>query len=458
MPSRRGDEEARRLELAASQGDAEAQAELGWMRYFGDGVPQDFAEARRLYGLAAAQGDAKAQYNLGIMHRDGQAGPQDFAEARRLFGLAAAQGHALAQTSLGGSVALRYKSEHHQLLAATPDEDLLSDLPLELQLLIADAVGERCDRAALALASPRLLAACRGLQSYQGLEMSLAFHHVLGGAIDESVLRRYASRAEATLEGCDWLSGVAAATGMPGPGSVREAEQDGVQEWYLMQPDSTVGALLRSKGRQATYHYEGAEDAERLVRTDSRQSTGVLHYEGEKDAERFVRHDLPSGTVMHFEGEMGSERIVSVDQPCGEVTHYEGEKDMERKVRVEGPSLSGAFVCHFQGEKNMERKVRVDLQDYAYSGKTMEYHYEGETNMERPVRVDLHDGVVLHYDGAERLVRVVRPSWSRRLARMSAAACLPLAVAFRDVLVRAAIPLRLALPASRTPPRARLGR
>ena len=53
MPSPREDEEARRLELAASQGDAEAQTELGLMRYFGDGVPQDFAEARRLYALAA---------------------------------------------------------------------------------------------------------------------------------------------------------------------------------------------------------------------------------------------------------------------------------------------------------------------------------------------------------------------------------------------------------------------
>ena len=43
------DEEATPLELAASQGNAEAQAELGDMHYLGDGVPQDFAEARRLF-------------------------------------------------------------------------------------------------------------------------------------------------------------------------------------------------------------------------------------------------------------------------------------------------------------------------------------------------------------------------------------------------------------------------
>ena len=50
----------------------------------------DQAKRHRL-GLAAAQGDAKAQSNLGVMHHDGRGGPVDLAEARRLFGLAAAQ-------------------------------------------------------------------------------------------------------------------------------------------------------------------------------------------------------------------------------------------------------------------------------------------------------------------------------------------------------------------------------
>ena len=74
---------------------------------------------------------------------------------------------------------------------AIPDDDLLNTLPLELQLHVANALGERCDRAALALAPPCVLglAACRELPSYQGLEMLLAFHYVLGGAIDEQPLR-----------------------------------------------------------------------------------------------------------------------------------------------------------------------------------------------------------------------------------------------------------------------------
>ena len=58
------------------------------------------AAARRLLGLAAAQGHASAQYELGRMHYLGDCGPQDYAEARRLLELAVAQGHADAQEML----------------------------------------------------------------------------------------------------------------------------------------------------------------------------------------------------------------------------------------------------------------------------------------------------------------------------------------------------------------------
>ena len=320
------------------------------------------------------------------------------------------------------------------------EEDLFSVLPLELQVYIADAVGERCDRAALALASPRLLglAACRELPSYQGLEMSLAFHVVLGGAIDEQVLRRYASRAEATLEGCGWLTGVAAGlrtayrlTGSgpglgSGPGSVREAEQ----RWYLMQPDSTFGTLLRieTKVPPATVHYEGAEGAEGMVRCDlasgrvlhyegdkemerlvrSEQRSGaVLHYEGEKEMERMVRFELPSGVVLHYEGDTGMERLGRSKEPSGAVLHYEGEKEMERVVRSEQPSLPGRIghVLHFEGEMNTERLVRSE-------GPGVVIYYEGEKSVERMVRCDHKWGVVGHYageGGTERLVRVGLP-------------------------------------------------
>jgi TPR repeat protein len=64
------------------------------------GIAQDYAEALRLYRLAAAQGLAAAQSNLGYMYHMGQGVAPDRAEAIRWFRLAAAQGFAVAITSL----------------------------------------------------------------------------------------------------------------------------------------------------------------------------------------------------------------------------------------------------------------------------------------------------------------------------------------------------------------------
>jgi TPR repeat protein len=51
------------------------------MYEFGQGVSQDYAEAVKWYRLAAEQGIAFAQYNLGGMYRKGRGVPQDNAEA-----------------------------------------------------------------------------------------------------------------------------------------------------------------------------------------------------------------------------------------------------------------------------------------------------------------------------------------------------------------------------------------
>jgi TPR repeat protein len=64
------------------------------------GVAKDYAEAVRLFRLAAAQGHARAQFNLGVMFESGLGVAQDRAEAIRLYRLAAAQGHATAQNGL----------------------------------------------------------------------------------------------------------------------------------------------------------------------------------------------------------------------------------------------------------------------------------------------------------------------------------------------------------------------
>ena len=65
------------------------------------GVPQDEAEAVRWYRLAAEQGNAIAQFNLGVRYDVGRGVPLDDTEAVRWYRLAAEQGVAIAQLNLG---------------------------------------------------------------------------------------------------------------------------------------------------------------------------------------------------------------------------------------------------------------------------------------------------------------------------------------------------------------------
>jgi TPR repeat protein len=87
-------------QLAAAQGDASAQNNLGTFYSSGRGISQDAAEAMKWYQLAAAQGEANAQFNLGVMFSNGQGVEQDFAKALGWYWLAAAEGHAHAQFNL----------------------------------------------------------------------------------------------------------------------------------------------------------------------------------------------------------------------------------------------------------------------------------------------------------------------------------------------------------------------
>ena len=84
-------ESVRWYRLAAAQGYAAAQLNLGINYANGLGVPQDAAEAVHWYRLAAAQGYAAAQLNLGIMYADGEGVPQDNVSAHMWLNLAAAQ-------------------------------------------------------------------------------------------------------------------------------------------------------------------------------------------------------------------------------------------------------------------------------------------------------------------------------------------------------------------------------
>ena len=53
------------LRARAAQGDAEAQYDLRFVYFTGEGVPQDDAEAARWYRLAAEQGGTGKAYQAG---------------------------------------------------------------------------------------------------------------------------------------------------------------------------------------------------------------------------------------------------------------------------------------------------------------------------------------------------------------------------------------------------------
>ena len=106
----RGDHATTLKELRplAERGDANAQNNLGVLYYNGEGVPQDYVQARQWFEKAAAQGDAYAQNSLGMLYHNGQGVPQHYTKARQWYEKAAAQGDANAQFNLG---VLYYKGQ-----------------------------------------------------------------------------------------------------------------------------------------------------------------------------------------------------------------------------------------------------------------------------------------------------------------------------------------------------------
>lgn len=85
----------------ARQGDAPAQYNLGLMYTKGQGVAQDYRQARYWYEKAANRSLARAQNNLGSLYADERGGMQDYRQARSWWEKAAKQGFAPAQFNLG---------------------------------------------------------------------------------------------------------------------------------------------------------------------------------------------------------------------------------------------------------------------------------------------------------------------------------------------------------------------
>jgi TPR repeat protein len=86
--------------MAAEQGHAEAQYQLGLMYFRGKGVTRDYDQARKWTRKAAEQDYAGAQFNMGIMFFKGKGVSQDYTQAHMWFSLAAANGYDKSHKSL----------------------------------------------------------------------------------------------------------------------------------------------------------------------------------------------------------------------------------------------------------------------------------------------------------------------------------------------------------------------
>jgi TPR repeat protein/MinD-like ATPase involved in chromosome partitioning or flagellar assembly len=122
-------EAARLYKLAADQGNANAQVNLGLFYEQGlGGLQMDEREAARLYKLAADQGDAQGQLHLGFLYENGEGLPKDEREAARLYKLAADQGNARGQANLadfyerGGGGLVRNDREAARLYKLAADQ------------------------------------------------------------------------------------------------------------------------------------------------------------------------------------------------------------------------------------------------------------------------------------------------------------------------------------------------
>lgn len=78
---------------AAEQGHADALFTIGYMYDKGEGVPENDAEAVKWYRSAAEDGDIWAQNILGVLYAKGVGVPEDFVQAYAWWDLAGAQGY-----------------------------------------------------------------------------------------------------------------------------------------------------------------------------------------------------------------------------------------------------------------------------------------------------------------------------------------------------------------------------
>ncbi|MDX1485627.1 MAG: tetratricopeptide repeat protein [Alphaproteobacteria bacterium] len=77
----------------AALGHADAQLQLGFMHFHGEGVPQDRTAAMALWLKAAGEGHAEAEFTIGAVYAMGYGFAQDDAAARKWLARSAAKGN-----------------------------------------------------------------------------------------------------------------------------------------------------------------------------------------------------------------------------------------------------------------------------------------------------------------------------------------------------------------------------
>jgi len=90
-------------EIAAQQGDAQAQYSLGLCYHYGEGTLKDPFSAFKWFGQAAEGGHAQAQYSIGVYYQQGIGTAQNSESAFKWFEKAAIQNQPKAQHELGES-------------------------------------------------------------------------------------------------------------------------------------------------------------------------------------------------------------------------------------------------------------------------------------------------------------------------------------------------------------------
>lgn len=137
------------LRLAAANGDASAEFEVGARLAAGKGTSQDFAEAARWYQRSASKGFAQSQYRLGTLYERGLGVAKDLGRARVWYGRAAEQGnvkamHNLAVLAAGNAAAPDYPTALRWFTAAA--EHGLADSQFNLGVVYENGLGVAADR------------------------------------------------------------------------------------------------------------------------------------------------------------------------------------------------------------------------------------------------------------------------------------------------------------------------